>query len=162
MAGPTTGRSRQRHVHRLLVLAVLALFSVVLSACGGDETGGPETSADVGDITGQQAYFGGSDQFVGQRVTLSAEVTEVFTPTSFQLDAAEWGDDSLLVVSAQQRNNLRAGELVQVTGTVRSSFAYDQNADRYGLAADAEVYSDYEGEKYLAASSVKQQVRTTQ
>ncbi|WP_368680555.1 hypothetical protein R1X32_10135 (plasmid) [Rhodococcus opacus] len=58
--------------------------------------GGPATGVDVEDVT-EEDYFG-TDEFVGESVTLSAEVTDVLGQRSFEL-AGGRGDESLLVLT---------------------------------------------------------------
>lgn len=142
-----------RHRGRAKVIAALAaaVLPLSLTACGDDDTAGPETGTDVEDITEDDQYFDG-DQFVGEEVTVSAEVEEVLNQQSFVLDGGGWGDESLLVVSADTMK-LQEDDVVQVTGTVRE-FTYDDYADEYGLVADPGVYDDYSEEEFLEASSI--------
>lgn len=142
------------HRGRAKATAVLAaaVLPLSLTACGDDdETAGPESGTDVEDITEDQ-YFT-DDQFVGEEVTVSAEVEEVLNEQSFVLDGGDWGDESLLVVSADKAQSLQEDDVVQVTGTVRE-FVYDDYADEYGLVADPGVYDDYDEEEFLEATAV--------
>jgi hypothetical protein len=114
-------RSRSDGRASVWITAVsVGLLPLTLSSCSYDDggTAGPEGSADVQDVTGGQAYFT-DDRFIGQQVTLSATVTSIVSPTSFVLNGREWGDDSVLVVSADDMGNLREDSVVQVTGTVK-------------------------------------------
>lgn len=137
---------------------IIAAMALPLAACGDDDDdgAGPEEGADVEDITEDDAYFD-NDEHVGEEVTVSAEVTEVLTPTSFELGGADWGDDSLLVVSATEAPDLAEGQVVQVTGTVREFVYADYEA--YGLGEE-EVYDPYGDEEFLEASSVDTSVPT--
>jgi hypothetical protein len=144
----------KNRVSQWVVVGAAALLPFSLAACG-DDSAGPETGADVEDITEEEAYFA-DDQFLGETVTVSAEVTQVLSPTSFELAGEDRGDESLLVTSAAEVQDLREGEVVQVTGEV-SKFVYVDDADEYGLA-DAGLYEPYESEEFLAASNVDKTV----
>ncbi len=151
MPGFRRGLPRRGRVGVAAALAAATLpFSI--AACGDDDTAGPETGIDVQDITEDDDQYFADDRFVGDRVTISAEVEEVLTPQSFRLDGGDWGDESLLVVSAAQAPDLQEDDVVQVTGTVRQ-FIYDDYADEYGLAED-DVYDPYAGEEFIEASTV--------
>jgi hypothetical protein len=147
------GSARRGRVRVAAAFAAAALpFSIV--ACGDDDgdTAGPEAGTDVEDIIEDDQYFA-DDQFVGEQVTVSAEVEEVLTPQSFRLDGGDWGDESLLVVSAEQATDVQEDDVVQVTGTVRQ-FAYDDYANEYGLT-DPGVYDPYVEEEFIEASTVE-------
>lgn len=133
--------------------AVVLPFSV--AACGSDDTAGPETGTDVEDITEDDQYFA-SDEFAGQTVTISAEVEDVLSPKSFVLNGDDWGDDSVLVLSAQEAQDLQEDDIVQVTGTVKS-FTYDDYAGDYGLAEPG-LYEAYGDEEFIEATKVDQTV----
>lgn len=81
--------------------AALLPFGVV--ACG-DDTAGPETGTDVEGVT-EDDYFG-TDRLVGQEVTVSAEVTEVFGGKAFEPGGENYGDDSLLVLSGKDAQDV--------------------------------------------------------
>lgn len=106
------------------------------------------------DITEEDQYFADGDEFVGKTVTVSAEVSEVLGPKSFVINGDDWGDDSLLVLSAEEASSLQEDELVRVTGTVQE-FTYDTYATNYGLV-DAGLYEPYGTEKFIGATSVDQ------
>lgn len=86
-------------------------------------------------------------------MTVSAEVADVLPPPSFQLAGDDWGDDSLLLVSANNAE-VQEGEVVEVTGQVRDEFAHDSIAQNFALA-DPGLYGRYRGENFLAADTVK-------
>ena len=143
-----------KHHSRKATLAV-GLFTPLLALTGtvacGDDSAGPDQGADVEEITDND-YFSKADQFVGDTVTVSAAVTDVLTPQSFQLAGDEWGDESLLVTSAEQAN-VQEGTVVRVTGQVAEPFVYGKYANDYGLG-DAALYDPYDGEKFLIAENV--------
>jgi hypothetical protein len=129
--------------------ALLALTGAV--ACSDSE--GPDQGADVEDITDD--YFD-NDEYVGQTVTVSAEVTDVIGPQSFELAGDDWGDESLLVTSANN-TDVQEGNVVAVTGEVAEAFLYDTYAADYALG-DPGLYTSYNEEKFLIADNVNKNV----
>ncbi|MGB3231559.1 MAG: hypothetical protein WA944_22340 [Mycobacterium sp.] len=129
--------------------ALLALTGAV--ACSDSE--GPDEGADVEDITDD--YFD-NDEYVGQTVTVSAEVTDVIGPQSFELAGNDWGDESLLVTSADNAD-VQQGNVVEVTGEVAEAFVYDTYAADYALG-DPGLYITYNEEKFLIADSINKDV----
>ncbi|WP_199430532.1 hypothetical protein [Qaidamihabitans albus] len=143
---------------RVAAVAVLLLSPFAVAACGGDDgTAGPETGADVEDIT-EDDYFA-DDQYVGEEVTVSANVTEVIDPQSFVLAGEDYGDDSLLVLSGKDARKVQEGDVVKVTGTVRE-FDYENYRADYALGA-ADLYTPYDTEEFLVADSVTRNTAST-
>ncbi|MGY1710171.1 hypothetical protein ACI8AC_11750 [Geodermatophilus sp. SYSU D00758] len=113
------------------------------------EEGGGDAGVDAGVGAGAEddtdAFFGDSQSYVGQEVTVSAEVSELVTTTdigsAFRI-AGEQGDP-VAVVSANQPVELEQNDVVRVTGTVvqvqRDTFEQD-----FGVAAD-ELFQDADG-----------------
>lgn len=158
--GRLTGKRQHGNMGTALSAAVAAVaLPFSLAACGNDDdTAGPERGTSVEDITEEDQYFA-DDQYVGEEVTVSAEVEEVLSPQSFRLDGGDWGDESLLVVSAQQAKDLQEDDVVQVTGTVRE-FTFDDFNNEYGLD-DPGIYDEYDQEEFLVASKVEVTVDST-
>lgn len=158
--GRLTGERRHRNLRRVVGSAVFAAaLPLSLAACGNDDdTAGQESGTAVEDITEEDQYFA-DDQYVGEQVTVSAEVEEVLSPQSFRLDGGDWGDESLLVVSAPRAKDLQDDDVVQVTGTVRE-FTYDDYANEYGLD-DPGIYDEYDEEEFIEASKVDVTVDST-
>ncbi|MDK3255766.1 hypothetical protein [Blastococcus capsensis] len=110
------------------------------------EEGGVEGTdvgvAPLGAEDDTEAFFGDNESFVGQEVTVSAEISEMVTTTdigsSFRI-AGESGDP-IPVVSASPMAEMDANDVVQVSGTVvqvqRDTFEED-----FGVAAD-ELFED--------------------
>ncbi|CCG02647.1 hypothetical protein [Blastococcus saxobsidens] len=102
---------------------------------------GADVGADAVDPLGAdddtEAFFGDNESYVGQEVTVSAEVSEMVTTTdigsSFRI-AGESGDP-IAVISASPPAEMDANDVVQVSGTVvqvqRDTFEED-----FGLASD--------------------------
>lgn len=148
-----------RHFVALISALVLAL---VVAACGG-ETAGPEEGADVEDIQqdeaevpeeqafDQRAFFEDPASFVGQQVTVSAEVTEVISDSAFRLTGDDVGATPLLVMRANQQTAVEEGQVVEVTGTVRE-FDLQTVEDEFGVdLADEEFVND---RVYIEATNV--------
>ncbi|NEM08277.1 hypothetical protein [Geodermatophilus normandii] len=108
----------------------------------GDGTEGGDGAAGADDT---DAFFADPDARVGQRVTVSAELSELISTTDvgavFRI-AGESGDP-IAVVSATPPPQLGENDVVRVTGTVvqvqRDGFEQD-----FGVAAD-ELFEDADG-----------------
>lgn len=129
------------------VAVVWALIAVGLaSGCGTSEDPGGITTSEI-----QQPQYFHEGDYLGQRVTVDAEVTEVLGPRNFQLQARAYGDDSLLVQTSMPVQ-VRPGQTVRVTGTV----------GQYHIQADSETgymqndrYEKYETEAYIHTATVQ-------
>lgn len=141
-------RRTERRTARLLAAAAFAGPVLLVGACTG-ETQGPETGADVEDVT--QADVSAAN--IGGKVTVSADVQTVLGPTAFVLAAPD--DDGLLVLSAM-KPTVEEGALVQVTGTVRQ-FNLNQFATEYGLE-DEPSFEPYATEAFIEATKVSKTV----
>ncbi|GAB3658244.1 hypothetical protein [Glycomyces tarimensis] len=124
-----------------------------LAACGDDEGRATDSGGDtdVEDITGDD-YFS-DEEYIGDTVTVSAEVTDVLTATSFELAGEEYADESLLVLT-EQEIAVAEGDIVQVIGTVEESFRYDDYVDQYNLD-EPEPYERYGDEEFLTAERIE-------
>lgn len=90
------------------------------------------------------------DEHVGERVTISAPVTRVITPMSTVVDAREYGQRSLLVLSVRPHPGLMKGDVLIMSGLVRE-FEFDAMQKRYALP-DSGVYRPFSGESVLAGA----------
>lgn len=155
------------------VAGVLAVSGLGLTACGSD-TAATEAGADVQDVTQEEAagpydgvydvdFHDDVDSWVGEEVTLSADVSEVLSPSSFTIAGT---DDTtvepLLVVSATEVSGLADDLAVSVTGTVEESFALTDVEDELGVDLEDGLYTDWEGEHYVVATSVDTSVPADQ
>ncbi len=143
-----SGRLRQRITTAVAVALAAAL---PLTGCTADD--GPDSDAPGTRGTGRRGrlYFA-DDAFVGETVTVRAEVRDVMTPNSFTINGEDWGDESVLVLSEQDLTDVEEGEFVSVTGVVRD-FAFEEYADNYGLL-DEGLYDPYGDEEVIEASEV--------
>lgn len=130
--------------------AALALPIVVLLAgCGAQDTTGPERGVTVNEIQQSENYFEG--EYLGHQVTVSATVTEVLGPRSFELDGADYGEDSLLVQTPEPVVVEEAQD-VTVSGTVGQFHRLSE--DDYAPGS-YDLYEDYETEAYLYGATVE-------
>ncbi|MCX2948871.1 hypothetical protein [Lentzea sp. NEAU-D7] len=136
--------------------AVLGLGSGVLTGCGNDDPVNdvvPGTTDMTTTTTkpDQPQYFANADH-VGKKATITAPVENDLTDESVILDAASYGDDSLLVLFKGDQPEFTEGRTMTVTGTVRQ-FSYDDYAERYGLG-EAALFDAYANEEFLEAESM--------
>ncbi|MEX5302312.1 hypothetical protein [Kocuria sabuli] len=162
--------TRNRHATRTLAAGLFAVAGLGLAGCGSE---GPETGTDVEDITdgevvesspaatqdaGAMAYAGDYNQdfydesttYVGQQVTLSAEVSETLSPDAFAIAGAV---DPLLIIESEEIPALDTGQVVQVTGTVQDDFDVVTVEEELGVDLEDGVFADFEGEPYIMATS---------
>ncbi|MFB9386657.1 hypothetical protein ACFFTK_26195 [Pseudonocardia petroleophila] len=130
---------------------VAVLCAAVLGACSTQETAGPESGVTIEEIQEPQNFYEG--EYLGQRVTVSAEVTDVLDPSSFELAGQEYGEDSLLVQTAAP-TEVRQGEVVRVVGTVGQ---YHRFAESEGVPpVQYDMYEEYETEAYLYDATIEE------
>ncbi len=118
---------------RTAVAAFAAVSTLGLTACS--DTAGSEAGADVEDVVEEEAvvdepfegpydteFYEGVDEYVGEQVTLSADVNEVITPEAFTIAGTEDTTvEALLVVGATGDAQLSPETTVEVTGTVQEA-----------------------------------------
>ena len=115
----------------------------VLEDSGMAGNGGAEGEAALGDDS--DAFFGDTEAYVGQQVTVSAEVSELVTTTDLgsAFRIAGEGAEPIAVVSATPPPQLDQSDVVRVTGTVMEVQRDTFEAD-FGVAAD-ELFEDADG-----------------
>ena len=140
-------------------LAAAAAGLLLLAGCGDDDDTGEDVS--IEDVTEEPGLdYGplgqvveGGDQYIGEEVTLTGEVTAQVDDRVFHI-AAEAGTDGLLVVSQEPIvDELDSDDVVEVTGTVREKDA-DSFEDDFGMPFD-EALSDLRSRHVLDATSVE-------
>lgn len=99
-----------------------------------------------------QAFYDEATTYVGQQVTVSAEVSETISPDVFAIAGAV---DPLLIVEEQEIPPLDEGATVQVTGTVQDDFAVTTVEEELGVDLVDEDFADYEGQPYIMATSAE-------
>lgn len=90
---------------------------------------------------------------IGEDVTVQGTVTRVLSPASFELNSPGYGDPSLLVIFAGDRD-VEAGDRVEIPGNVQK-FGYRSYADEYRLDPDASAYADFEGELFVVSAKAE-------
>lgn len=134
------------------LLAALLLSGATLGGCGGD-TAGDEQGADVGEIQ-DTSFWSDVDRWVGEKVTVSADVSGLLDQHSFTIAGDPESDvDEVLVVSAATVD-LEKGQTVKVTGTVREGFNAEAVKKELGVNWNDPLYKDWVDEHYIVASSV--------
>lgn len=150
-------------------LAAAAAGVVLFAGCGDDDSAGPEEDVSVEDVTEEPGLDYGplgqvvedGDQYLGQEVTVSGEVTAQVDDRVFHI-ASEPPTHGLLIVSEEPIvDRLDRDTAVRVTGTVRelaaSTFetefglSYDEDYDSFGgrhaiLATDVEIIGSVDDE----------------
>lgn len=151
---------------RAALVAFLAAAGLGLSACGEDDTT-PGTGTEPTDLRGEEdledPYDGPLDEswaqdaeaYVGQEVTLTAVVDEVFSPESFTITGAEGTEvEPYLVVAREDAPDLTAGDEVVVAATPVDDFAVTDVEAELDLDLPDEDVEEWDGELYLSASEV--------
>ncbi|MCZ2837668.1 hypothetical protein [Modestobacter sp. VKM Ac-2985] len=171
-----------RPITQLLLAGGLVVAPFTLAACG-DDTAGPEEDVSVAEIQEDpgvdagvdpgaeaglgydglydSAFYLGTSDYVGQQVTVSATVNEVFGPNSFSIGGTEdTSVEPLLVVGADSSDALTEGDVVQVTGTVQSGYSETTVEEELGIDLADDAFADFELQDYIAADSVDTSVPT--
>lgn len=146
---------------------ILAMSALGLTACN-DDTAGPETGTDVEDIQEEDeaaldpydgpydtTFYDDIDSYVGEEVTVSADINEVITPSSFVIAGTEDTDvEPLLVVSADEVSGLEKDLTVAVTGTVHEAFDLTTVEEDLETDLDDDLYDAWDTEPYIEATSI--------
>lgn len=147
---------------RVAAVGVAAAATLLLGACG--DTAGSEAGTDVQDIQQEtdavgvfdQPDFGDPMEFVGQEVTVSAEVNDIISPEAFTIAGTlQTSAEELLIVhdgSVVLGDNSVA---VMVTGTVQERFDLVGAEEFVGGDLDDGLYVDYDGEPYIQAETIE-------
>lgn len=154
---------------------MFAVSALGLTACGGDDTAGPETGTDVEDIQEEDvaagpydgvydsAFYEDIESYEGEEVTVSADVNEIISSTSFTIAGTEDTDvESLLVVSATEVSGLEPDLTVAVTGTVQKAFDLPTVEEDLGVDLDDPLYEAYDQEPYIEATMIDTSVPADQ
>lgn len=164
---------------RSVGLMTAGIFTVAGLALAGCNTEGPEEGTDVEDISEgdvaessptpsvsdaglgvgyagryDQTFYDEADTYVGEEVTVSAEVTETLSDDTFVIAGTDnTAVDPLLIVEQEEIPPLDDGQVVQVKGTVQKNFDVAAAEKELGIDLEDELYADYVGEPYLMATS---------
>ncbi|WP_337061066.1 hypothetical protein [Kineococcus sp. G2] len=166
-------RFRTRPTARTAAAGIVAFAAFGVAGCS--ETAGEEEGTSVEDVQeadeealeGEAAvtpYEGAYDgtfyddvnTYVGQEVTVSAEVDSVVSPNAFVIAGTEDTTvDPMLVVGATEVSGLSEGTLVEVTGTVHEAFDLPQVEEDTGVDFEDDLFNDYDAEPYIVATTVE-------
>lgn len=157
--------------------AALALApAAVLSVAACSDTSGSEQGADVEDVVEEPAaddvaaegpydgpydagFYGEMDSYVGEEVTLSADVNEVIDPTAFTIAGTDDTTvDELLIVHPENLPEVSPELTVAVTGEVREAFDLVTVEEDLGVDLDDALYEDWDGEPYVHATEIDDSV----
>jgi len=176
----TDEATRRRPLAAAAVAGVIAFSGVGLAACGdtaGDETGtsvediqegdapatSPTTAAGTYDGVYDNTFHDGVNDYLGQTVTVSADVNEVVDGNTFTIAGTDdTSVDPLLVTGAKSTSDLEPDLTVKVTGTVQEAFDLATVEDDLGVDLDDDLYDDWDGKPYIVASSVDTSVASDQ
>jgi hypothetical protein len=152
---------RRGLVRRVALVGVAAASTLLLGACG--DTAGTEAGVDVADIQ-QEPDAGVFDQpdftdpmsFVGQTVTVSAEVNDLISTQAFTIAGTlQTSADELLIVSADPEMAIDENSAVEVTGVVMERFDVVGAEEFVGGDLDDGLFGDWDGEPYIQAETVE-------
>ena len=141
---------------------VSALDERVVVLEGGAESNSPDDGGNRLPGVGLDDLLRDPQSFLGQEVTVTGEISELWTTGGDGAAFRMAGDigDPIVVVAPEFAGRLDASDDVEVTGTV-TSVSSGTFADEFGAAADAvlddpdEFFADAAGEPALAAGVVR-------
>ncbi|WP_157359113.1 hypothetical protein [Arthrobacter sp. Soil782] len=100
-------------------------------------------------------FYDSIETYAGEEVSLSAEVLDVLSPTSFTIIS---GDDPtanpLLVLNEADAEDVLPGMPVQVTGAVKEAFDPSTAEEDLGVNLDDALYEDWIGDFYLEVTAI--------
>lgn len=158
----------RKHMSRTRTLALAGLIPLAtFSLAGCNSTSGSEEGAAVEDVVeedGETAPYSGAldsefydayQSYIGEEVTVSADVNEIVSDTSFTIAGTDDTTvEALLIVAESEMAEVEPGLAVSVTGTVMESFDLPTVEEETGLDLEEDAYADYDGENYIVASEV--------
>ncbi len=173
-------RTRNEWLKKAAAISILPMAALGLSACS-DDTAGPEEGASVEDVVDEEApaedeaaadgavgpydgvydstFYEDYDSYVGEVVTVSAEVNEIISPNAFTIAGTDDTTvEELLIVHNLDAAEIEQGLTVAVTGTVGEAFVLTEVEDEFGVDLDDGPYADYEEERYIDATEVDMSV----
>lgn len=149
---------------RAAIAGIAATSALLLTACG--DTAGSEAGVDVADIQQEPVVddagvfdtpdYADPMSFVGQTVTVSAEVNDLISTQAFTIAGTlQTGADELLIVSAGGGPAVTEDSAVEVTGTVLERFDVVGAEEFVGADLDDGLFTDRNGEPYIQADTVE-------
>lgn len=164
----TTPKQMSR-TRKLAMAGILPIAALSLAGC--NSTSGTEAGADVEDVVEEDDavdaesgpydgaydtdFYEAYDSYVGEEVTLSADVNEIVSEKSFTIAGTDDTTvEALLVIADGQMEEVTPGLTVSVTGTVMESFDLPTVEEETGLDLEDEAFTDFDGENYIVAENV--------
>ncbi|PPK92920.1 hypothetical protein CLV92_11296 [Kineococcus xinjiangensis] len=129
------------------------------------DIGVDDSNAVVGTYEGayDPEFYNDIKSFYDKPVTVSAEVSEVISPTAFVIaGTAGTTVDPLLIVSATEVAGVEEGQVVEVTGTVHETFDLPQVEESMGIDLGDDIGEEWGEKPYIAATSVDTEVAPAQ
>ncbi|WP_159617248.1 hypothetical protein [Arthrobacter zhaoguopingii] len=163
--------TKNRWMKRAAAMSLLPMTALGVVGCS---TSGTEEGADVEDVVDEEvdagdpaaetgpydgvydsAFYDEMDSYVGEEVTLSADVNEVMSPMSFTIAGTDDTTvEALLVVHDKEMPEVKPELTVSVTGIVHEAFDLPTVEEEMGIDLDDEAFEDWDGEPYVEATSV--------
>ena len=138
---------KHAYLRRCAALAIATVAGAGLAGC----TSEPEPFD--GDY--DPNFYDAINTYVGEEVSLSAEVLDVLSPTSFTIIS---GDDPtanpLLVLNEEDEENVLPGMPIQVTGAVKEAFDPSTAEKDLSVDLDDALYEDWIGDFYLEVTAI--------
>lgn len=138
---------KQSYLNKVVALSIAAAAGSGLTGCALE----PEPYD--GDY--DPNFYDAISTYVGEEVSLSAEVLDVLSPTAFTIIS---GDDPtgnpLLVLNEDDAENILPGMPVQVTGAVMEAFDTATVEEDMGVDLDDALYEDWIGDFYLEVTAI--------
>jgi uncharacterized protein YdeI (BOF family) len=130
---------------------------VAVSGCDTN-TAGPETGTDVEEVQPdafRDTVEEAEEAEDGEAVTVSAELNDIISPSSFTIAGTDGTTvEPLLVVHNQQLPEIRPGDAVQVTGTVYRNIQLPRLEETSGLNLDDALHEEWEGKTCIVATEI--------
>lgn len=100
-------------------------------------------------------FYDATKTYVGEEVSLSAEVLDVLSPTAFTIISGDDPtEDPLLVLNEDDAENVLPGMPVQVTGAVKEAFDTATVEEDLSVDLDDALYEDWIGDFYLEVTAI--------
>jgi hypothetical protein len=139
--------TKQAYLKKTLALSIIAAAGFGLTGCA--------VEAERYDGVYDPNFYDAIDTHVGEEVSLSAEVLDLLSPTSFTVIS---GDDPtanpLLVLNEDDTENVLPGMPIQVTGAVMEAFDPSTVEENLSIDLDDALYKDWIGEFYLEVTAI--------
>ncbi|GAB3526964.1 hypothetical protein GCM10027402_26540 [Arthrobacter monumenti] len=143
-------RNKDIWLRKTAAAVILPFAALGLAGCGGGEdTAGPEVSADVQDVTED------INSYVSETLTLSAKVNDDITPMFFSIAGTDDTDvEPLLVMHGEDTMDVQDGLTVKVTGTLHKALDIAALEENMGVDLNESALENWNGEPYVEAEKI--------